>query len=125
MYDKIILEEMYKEMYDALIAKQRNELERIFDKTFVLIRMSGIVQTRAEFIYAVENQTINYYSASHERIKITLHEETALIKGQSRVEVCVNGGKKEEEALLLMIHAKKIDGQWVFERAEASSYMIS
>ncbi len=68
--EKII--RLYKEMYSAMIAKDRAELERIHDDSFVLFHMTGMKQSKSEYISAIMSGTLNYYSAAHGDVEIEI-----------------------------------------------------
>ena len=52
----------YKEMYRAMTAKEASALSEVLDDSFVLIHMTGLRQTKEQFINAVLDGTLNYYS---------------------------------------------------------------
>ena len=57
----------YEKMCSAMIQKDRKALETVLDDSFVLVHMTGMRQSKSEFIDAVLDSTLNYYSATHER----------------------------------------------------------
>ena len=48
MDDKAQIEQLYQEMYEAMVNKDEAELERVHDDTFVLIHMTGMHQSKKE-----------------------------------------------------------------------------
>ncbi len=44
---------LYEEMYSAMINKDKAELERIHDDSFVLYHMTGMKQSKSEYISAI------------------------------------------------------------------------
>ena len=64
----------YRQMYRGMIDKNREILSEVLDDSFVLIHMTGMQQSKEAFIRAVEDGTLNYFSASHQNIrKILIH----------------------------------------------------
>ncbi len=53
---------LYHDMYAAMVAKDEAELKRLHDDSFVLIHMTGMHQSKQEYIRAIMDGTLNYYS---------------------------------------------------------------
>ena len=68
MNEKEQLINLYHEIYAAMIAKDETELERIHADEFVLIHMTGMHQSKKEYIRAIMDGTLNYYSVAGIRI---------------------------------------------------------
>ena len=122
MTDKEHIIQLYKEMYTAMINKDRSELERVHDDSFVLIHMTGMRQSKQEYINAVIDGTLNYYSASHEDIQVEINGETAVLTGRSKVTAAVFGGGKHTWRLQLRFRLVKNNGEWRFAIASASTF---
>ena len=75
--DKEQIEALYREMYEAMVAKDTVTLNHVHADDFVLIHMTGMRQSKAEYIRAIADGTLNYYSVEHEEMDIA-------IKGQHR-----------------------------------------
>lgn len=112
----------YKAMYAAMIDKDRDGLEEVLDDRFVLIHMTGMHQNKSAFIEAVLDGTLNYYSAVHENLPVTVNSDSAVITGQSYVQAAVFGGGKHYWHLQQKCSLKKTDGQWKITRSAASTY---
>lgn len=122
MSDITNIQNCYKAMYDAMIAKDRAKLEDIFDDSFILIHMTGMRQSKREFIGAVIDGTLNYYSAVHENMPVTVNGDNAVIIGQSYVQAAVFGGGKHYWHLQQKCSLKKSDNKWKITRSVASIY---
>ena len=118
--DKII--QLYKEMYTAMINKDRAELERVHDDSFVLVHMTGMRQPKDVYINSIMDGTLNYYSASHEDMQVEVNGDTAVLTGRSRVTAAVFGGGKHTWRLQLRFQLVKKDSEWYFTLASASTY---
>ncbi|MEE5993869.1 MAG: nuclear transport factor 2 family protein [Oscillospiraceae bacterium] len=118
--EKIIL--LYKEMYTAMIRKNRAELERVHDDSFILIHMTGMRQPKSVYISSIMDGTLNYYSANHEEMQVTVSGNTASLKGRSRVSAAVFGGGKHTWRLQLKFTLVKKSDDWYFTSASASTY---
>ena len=118
--DKII--QLYKEMYTAMINKDRAELERVHDDSFVLVHMTGMRQPKEVYISSIMDGTLNYYSAEHEDMQVEINGDTAVLTGRSKVTAAVFGGGKHTWRLQLRFQLLKKNGQWRFALASASTY---
>ena len=66
MDDREEIKQRYEKMCSAMIKKDREALENVLDDSYVLVHMTGMRQSKSEFINAVMDGTLNYYSAVHE-----------------------------------------------------------
>ena len=122
MTDKDQIIQLYKEMYTAMINKDRAELERVHDDSFVLVHMTGMRQPKEVYITAIMDGTLNYYSATHEDMQIELNGDTAVLMGRSKVTAAVFGGSKNTWRLQLRFQLVKKNNDWYFTLASASTY---
>ena len=122
MTDKEQIIQLYKEMYTAMINKDRSELERVHDDSFMLVHMTGMRQSKEVYISSIMDGTLNYYSAEHEDMQVEVKGDTAVLVGRSRVTAAVFGGGKYTWRLQLRFQLVKKNGEWRFALASASTY---
>ena len=122
MTDEQKIVKLYKEMYTAMINKDKSVLERVHDDSFILVHMTGMRQTKTGYIEAIMDGTLNYYSAEHEEARFAVNGDTAALTGKSRVTAAVFGGGKHTWKLQLKFQLVKKDGEWYFTLASASTY---
>lgn len=122
MTDKEQIIQLYKEMYTAMINKDRPELERVHDDSFMLVHMTGMRQTKEVYISSIMDGTLNYYSATHEEMQVKLNGDTAVLTGRSKVTAAVFGGGKHTWRLQLRFQLVKKNAEWKFTVASASTY---
>ena len=122
MTDKEQIIQLYKEMYTAMVSKDRAELERVHDDSFVLVHMTGMRQTKEVYISSIMDGTLNYYSAEHEDMQVEVKDNTAVLMGRSRVNAAVFGGGKHTWQLQLRFQLVKKNGEWRFTLASAATY---
>ena len=120
--DEEIIIKLYREMYSAMINKDREELEQIHDDSFVLFHMTGMKQSKNEYISAIMGGTLNYYSAVHDDMEIAINGDTAKLTGKSKVTAAVFGGGKSTWRLQLDFELIRKNGEWYFTFARASTY---
>ena len=118
------IRELYREMYDGMIRKDRNTLERVLAPSFVLVHMTGMQQDQKTFIRAVLNGTLNYYSAAHKSIDVQLSEDgtSAELIGHTYVSAAVFGGGRHNWRLAQKMKAEKTESGWRFVLSVASTY---
>ena len=122
MTDKQQIIKLYKEMYTAMVSKDRAELERVHDDSFVLAHMTGMRQSKQDYIKAIMDGTLNYYSAEHEDMQVKADGDTAVLIGRSKVTAAVFGGSKHTWRLQLRFQLVKKNNEWRFALASASVY---
>ena len=116
------IQEQYKKMYDAMIRKDEAALASVLDDSFVLVHMTGMRQPKTAFLRAVMDGTLNYFSARHENMPVSVSGDTVTITGQSYVAAAVFGGGRSSWRLQQKITLKKKDGVWLMTEAVASTY---
>ena len=62
MTDQEQIVALYREMYRHMIAKDTASLGRILADDFVLVHMTGMRQSKQEYLRAIANGTLNYYN---------------------------------------------------------------
>ena len=120
--DKMEIENCYREMYRGMIEKDRRVLSEVLDESFVLVHMTGMHQSKEAFIRAVEDGTLNYASANHQRIEAEVHAGSAELLGQSVVRAAVFGGGWHTWRLQLKLKLIPYNGTWKITEARASTY---
>lgn len=122
MNDREMMEECYRQMYRGMVDKDRDALSKVLDDSFVLIHMTGMHQGKEAFIRAVEDGTLNYFSADHQRIEASVSGDQGELLGQSVVNAAVFGGGPHTWRLQLKVKLiKKVD-VWMITEAKASTY---
>lgn len=123
MDDEEIIKRLYRDMYSAMVAKDEAELDRVHDDSFVLIHMTGMRQSKKEYIRAVMDGTLNYYSEKTDSLDIKIKpDNTAVLTGRSLVTAAVFGGGKHIWRLQLRFDLKKVGDEWKLTTAQASTY---
>ena len=122
MNDKERIEETYRKYWEYMINKDEEGLRSLMTEDYYLRHMTGVQQSREEFLRGLMKGTFNYYSADHEAIEVELHGDTAEMIGKSRVLAAVYGGGKNRWRLRRDFTLRKENGVWKFTSSEASTY---
>ena len=120
--DRQQIEALYSEMYQAMVAKDTAVLNRVHADDFVLVHMTGMRQSKQEYIDAIADGTLNYFSAQHEQMDIAVEGDTATLTARSRVTAAVFGGGRNTWRLQLRFKLVRRDGRWQFSESRASTY---
>lgn len=122
MTDKELLTENYNKMYRCMVEKNTSELSKLLDDCFVLVHMTGRKQDKTEYLQYIQDGILNYYSAEHADIDITINGNNAKLRGRSRVEAAVFGGNRSAWNLQLDIEYVNKNNKWLQTKAVASTY---
>ncbi len=122
MDDRQQIESLYNKMYEAMVNKNAEAIARCLADDFTLTHMTGLRQSKRDYINAILDGTLNYYSARHEMIDVSVNGDQALLTGRSRVMAAVYGGAKREWTLQLAFTLRREHGRWLFTSASASTY---
>ena len=122
MEEKERIRSVYQQMYDGMIAKDETLLREVLDDSFVLVHMTGMQQSKEEFISAVMNGTLNYFSGRQESLSVEQSVDTAVMIGRSVVTAAVFGGGKHTWRLQQKCDLKKANGKWKITRSVVSTY---
>lgn len=120
--DEQELKDQYRAFYRAAIEKDRAGMEAALDESFHLTHMTGLRQSRDEYIRYILRGTMNYYSEEPVNLEARVTGSTATLLAQSVVEAAVFGGGRHIWRLQLDMKAKKIGGVWKFTDALASTF---
>lgn len=120
--DKKEIAALYETLYRAMIAKDSATLARVMSDDFVLIHMTGMRQTKKQYIDAILDGTLNYYSATTEQLDIKVDGDEAVLTGRSRVTAAVFGGGRHTWPLQLRFRLRREADEWKFTESSASTY---
>lgn len=116
------IKELYKKMCLAMIDKDTATLSSIHDDNFVLVHMTGMRQNKQQYIDAIANGTLNYFSARHDLLEATVKGDHATLLARSYVSAAVFGGGRHSWRLQLRFQLICREGQWLMTYCEASTY---
>lgn len=81
----------YEAITAAMIAKDRETLERYFDEGMTFTHMSGKRQTREEYVGEIMDGTLNYYKITPGDCKIRVDGDTAYMRVTQTLDAKVYG----------------------------------
>lgn len=120
--DRQQIRQLYETMYQAMVAKDTATLNRVYANEMVLVHITGMRQSKKEYLDAIADGTLNYYTAVHEQMEVTVEGDRATLTGRSRVTAAVFGGGRHTWPLQLCFRLVKRNAMWQFTEARASTY---
>lgn len=120
--EKAVMAELYQQQWNYMIEKNIDGLGKLLSDTFVLMHMTGVRQSKEDFLHSIKDGTLNYYSAVHEEIRVNLKGDTTDLLGRSIVNAAVYGGGRRTWHLQGDYALKKINGKWMFTESKVSIY---
>lgn len=122
MDDREWIRDLYRRYWQYMIDKNADGLRSLMAEDYVLMHMTGVRQSREEFLSGLLDGTFHYYSAEHDSIEVMLSGNTARMIGKSRVTAAVNGGSKRSWRLRGDFTLRKENGVWKLTSSRASTY---
>jgi len=116
------IKDLYRQYWEYMIRKDADGLKTIMSEDYYLRHMTGVKQTRDEFLKGLMAGTFNYYAADHESIEVEVFGDQAKMTGKSRVLAAVYGGSKHRWCLQGDFTLRRENGEWKFTNSQASTY---
>ena len=105
-----------------MISKDAEGLRSIMSDDYCLWHMTGVKQSREEFLKGLLSGTFQYYSSDHDSIDVEVNDNQAKMTGKSRVVAAVYGGGKHRWRLQGDFTLRKEHGKWKLTSSRASTY---
>ena len=116
--------QLYRDLCAYSMAKDARGIARLLADDYVLVYMTGMRQSGRQYIDAVLDGTLNYYSTEHDSIDVSVSADgtAATIRGRSRVNAAVFGGGRHTWHLQQDLKARKEGDAWLLVESRASTY---
>ncbi len=122
MSDEEKLKKLSREMWKALVAKDLKFLEKIHSEDFILTHMTGLKQSKQEYLRCIGEGILNYFSADEEKIFIEKVGKKIKLTTQFKVLAAVFGGGKNFWNLQLVFDVEKRGENFILISGIASTY---
>ena len=122
MSDKELVRKLYIDLCEASINKDLIKLGEILSDDYVLVHMTGMKQTKEDYLDSVKSGELSYFESKHESIDVNVNGDDATIIGKTKTLASPFGTSKSWWNLRQYLKAKKIDGKWILMYSKASSY---
>ena len=122
MSDKELVRKLYIDLCEASINKDLIKLGEILSDDYVLVHMTGMKQTKEDYLDSVKSGELSYFESKHESIDVNVNGDDATIIGKTKTLASPFGTSKSWWNLRQDLKAKKIDGKWILMYSKASAY---
>ncbi len=85
MTDQEIIKSLYIDLSNASINKDVDKLYDILSDEYVLVHMTGMNQSKKDYINSVKTGELKYYESIHESINISINDDIASVIGKTKV----------------------------------------
>ena len=122
MTDEKQIQKLYRGYWEGMIRKDAQGLRDLMAEDYYLEHMTGVRQTRDQFLAGLLAGTFNYYSAEHDAIEVRVHGDSAEMIGRSRITAAVYGGGKKSWRLQGNFTLRKEAGAWKLTSSGVTTY---
>ena len=119
--DRQAVIELYREMNRAMVAADIDALDKMLAPGYTLTHITGYKQTRAEWLAQVQSGQMRYFRIEEASVDAHVQGERATLTGRARTHARI-WGAQGQWPLQLQIELRKSGGQWLMEKAVASTY---
>jgi ketosteroid isomerase-like protein len=115
------IEALHEAMFEAMVAGDVPELDGILSEDFTLTHMTGYVQSRSEWLEAIESGEMQYHRM--ETVEATLGADAAVpvLTARTRTDATIWGSRATWRLTLRSCFERRGDG-WVISRTVASTW---
>ena len=122
MDDAELIRALYRRYWQYMLDRDAEGLRSLMSGDYVLTHMTGLRQSREEFLRGLQDGTFRYYEALHDSIQVTVRGDEAVMIGKSRVLAAVYGGGRHSWRLRGDFTLRKENGVWKLTGSGASTY---
>lgn len=116
------VKQVYIDLCEASMKKDISKLNEILSDDYILVHMTGMRQSKSEYINSVESGELKYFDLVHEDIDVSIDGDTAVVIGKTNTLASPFGMTKSWWRLKQELIIKKIDGKWKAVKSIASTY---
>ena len=120
--DAQIVHALYQSMYRFMVGRDVSRLGALLDDSFTLTHMTGLIQSKAEFLASIEGGELRYFSAIEQSCPVHVVGDRASARGRSLVEASPFGMRRSTWRLQQDLDFVKRDGRWLIAASVASTY---
>ena len=122
MQDKEIIKELYIDLCESSINKNIDKLNNILANNYILEHITGMKQTKNDYINSVKNGELKYYESIHESINIKIEGNKATLIGKTKTLASPFGSTISWWRLKQYLTIEKINNRWQITHSIASTY---
>lgn len=85
--------ETYREQTRAMVEQDIQTLERTMDDALILRHMSGVTQTKSEWLKDIEDEEMRYYSIDIQNLSAEVQDDVVVVHHTSVIDARIYGGR--------------------------------
>ena len=120
--NELIVKQLYIDLCEASINKNLDKLDEILSDDYILVHMTGMKQSKEDYIESVKTGELAYFESKHESIEVDINGYEATIIGKTKTLASPFGSSKSWWNLRQDLKAEKIDGKWILTYSKASTF---
>ena len=122
MSNIVELAKLYDELINGMVKPDTKLMREILDDSFQLILTTGDGQSKNDWISAIDKNEIIYHTAKTEHLEITPKGDSAVVLGQTHVEVTSARHPRMPFNLQQTLKVSKVNGKWKITESAAAVY---
>ena len=122
MSDEDIIKQLYIDLCNASINKDYLKLNEILEDDYILIHMTGMKQSKKDYINSVLNGELKYYEVKHDSIDITIDGNKANVIGKTKTFASPFNMSKSWWNLRQDLTLEKVNNKWKIKSSIAKMY---
>lgn len=122
MKDTEQIQAQYLRLCDGMIHKDKAMLDQILDDRVAVIHDSGLQQNKEDFVSAVLDGTLNYFSIRHESLPAFINGSLGILNGRAWVTAELFDRKRETLPLQHMLTLEKQGDTWKIIHLEITGF---
>lgn len=117
-----IIKNLYIDLCQASIDKDIDRLNEILADDYTLVHLTGMIQTKEEYLDSVINGDLKYYESIHESIEVNINGNQATVIGKTKTLASPFGSSKSWWHLRQDLEVEKINDKWLIKKSIAKTY---
>ena len=109
-------------MFDAMVSKDADSLRNILSDDMRLYHMSGMCQSREDFIGDILDGSLDYHRISIVSMDADVKDDHADVCVRTKTDASVYGGQRHTWRLQMDTVMKKRNGRWMATESRASVF---
>lgn len=119
--DKAKLQQAYRDMIRTMLDRKTDALGALLDSGYVLTHMTGMRQSKADWLDAVATGRMLYHAARERSIEVEVNGDRAELVGRSVVEATIYGAHGTWNLQLVTQYVRR-GGEWLATGTVASTF---
>ncbi|WP_249598125.1 nuclear transport factor 2 family protein [Peribacillus frigoritolerans] len=119
--DKQQILAVYERINDAMVNKDTETLNTIFEDNHKFVHMSGYQQRKQEWLEQIENEEMRYFKTMPQKTTITINGHTAILICDIKIDARIYGVRNTWSMRVKMYFEKRGDNWYPVNASESTS----